>query len=104
MGFFVKKTKPIPERGASNEKWWLLMKKRGVLKREDPVRGVLKREDPVNTKHLYNIYTMLSQRLRRWPNIVQMGEWIANFQKVNKPESRELGLYTKEGARTGEDG
>ena len=25
-----------------------------------------------NTKHLYNIYTKSAQRLRRWPNIVQM--------------------------------
>ena len=27
-------------------------------------------ENPVNTKHLYNIYTMLDQRLRRWSHIV----------------------------------
>ena len=25
---------------------------------------------PENTKHLYNIYTMPAQRLRRWSNIV----------------------------------
>ena len=25
---------------------------------------------PANTKHLYNIYTMLAQRLRRWSSIV----------------------------------
>ena len=25
-----------------------------------------------NTKHLYNICTMTAQRLRRWPNIVQI--------------------------------
>ena len=25
---------------------------------------------PVNTKHLYTIYTMLDQRLRRWPDFV----------------------------------
>ena len=25
---------------------------------------------PANTKHLYNIYTMLDQRLQRWSNIV----------------------------------
>ena len=25
---------------------------------------------PANTKHLYNIYTMLAQRRRRWANIV----------------------------------
>ena len=25
---------------------------------------------PVNTTHLYNIYTMLDQRLCRWPNII----------------------------------
>ena len=28
--------------------------------------------NPVNTKHLYNICTMLGQRRRRWPNVVQM--------------------------------
>ena len=27
---------------------------------------------PANTKHLYNICTTSAQRLRRWPNIVQM--------------------------------
>ena len=27
---------------------------------------------PENTKHLYNICTMLGQRRRRWANIVQM--------------------------------
>ena len=27
---------------------------------------------PADTKHLYNICTTLSQRLRRWSNIVQM--------------------------------
>ena len=27
---------------------------------------------PVNTKKLYNICTMLDQRLRRWANVVQM--------------------------------
>ena len=27
---------------------------------------------PVNTKHLYNICTMLDQRRRRWADIVQM--------------------------------
>ena len=27
---------------------------------------------PVNTKHLYNICTMLDQRRRRWSNVVQM--------------------------------
>ena len=27
---------------------------------------------PVNTKHLYNIYTMLAQRWRRWANVVWM--------------------------------
>ena len=27
---------------------------------------------PANTKHLYNICTMLDQRRRRWSNIVQM--------------------------------
>ena len=25
---------------------------------------------PVNSKHLYNIYTMLGQRRRRWANVV----------------------------------
>ena len=25
---------------------------------------------PVNTKHLYNIYTMLDQRRRRWADVV----------------------------------
>ena len=25
---------------------------------------------PVNTKHLYNIYTMLDQRQRRWADVV----------------------------------
>ena len=33
---------------------------------------VVERPVPVNTKHLHNICTMLAQRLRRWPNIVQM--------------------------------
>ena len=28
--------------------------------------------NPVNTKHLYNIYTMLNQRRKRWANVVQM--------------------------------
>ena len=28
--------------------------------------------DPVNTKHLYNICTMLDQRRRRWADVVQM--------------------------------
>ena len=28
--------------------------------------------DPVNTKHLYNICTMLNQRRRRWADVVQM--------------------------------
>ena len=27
---------------------------------------------PENTKHLYNIYTMLDQRRRRWTDVVQM--------------------------------
>ena len=27
---------------------------------------------PANTKHLYNICTMLDQRRRRWANVVQM--------------------------------
>ena len=27
---------------------------------------------PANTKHLYNISTTSAQRLRRWPNIVEM--------------------------------
>ena len=27
---------------------------------------------PSNTKHLYNIYTMLDQRQRRWADVVQM--------------------------------
>ena len=27
---------------------------------------------PVNTKHVYNICTMLDQRRRRWANVVQM--------------------------------
>ena len=27
---------------------------------------------PVNTKHLYNIRTMLGQRRRRWADVVQM--------------------------------
>ena len=27
---------------------------------------------PVNTKHLYNICTMLDQRRRRWVDVVQM--------------------------------
>ena len=27
---------------------------------------------PVNTKHLYNICTMLDQRRRRWADVVQM--------------------------------
>ena len=27
---------------------------------------------PVNTKHLYNIYTMLDRRRRRWADVVQM--------------------------------
>ena len=26
--------------------------------------------DPANTKHLYNIYAMPAQRLRRWSSIV----------------------------------
>ena len=29
------------------------------------------RSYPVNTKHLYNIYTISDKRLRRWSNIVQ---------------------------------
>ena len=28
------------------------------------------RNNPVNTKHLYNIYTMLDQRRRRWADVV----------------------------------
>ena len=32
----------------------------------------LLRGDPANSKHLYNICTTSSQRLRRWSNIVQM--------------------------------
>ena len=28
--------------------------------------------NPVNTKHLYNICTMLDQRRRRWADVVQM--------------------------------
>ena len=27
---------------------------------------------PANTKHLYNIFTMLAQRRRRWANVVEM--------------------------------
>ena len=27
---------------------------------------------PANTKHVYNIYTMLDQRRRRWLDVVQM--------------------------------
>ena len=27
---------------------------------------------PVNTKHLYNVYTMLDQRRRHWADVVQM--------------------------------
>ena len=27
---------------------------------------------PVNTKHLYNNFTMLDQRRRRWADVVQM--------------------------------
>ena len=29
-------------------------------------------EFPANTKHLYNIYTMLDQRRRRWADVVWM--------------------------------
>ena len=29
-------------------------------------------QNPVNTKHLYNICTMLDQRRRRWADVVQM--------------------------------
>ena len=29
-------------------------------------------DNPVNTKHLYNICTMLNQRRRRWDDVVQM--------------------------------
>ena len=28
--------------------------------------------NPANTKHLYNICTMLDQRQRRWADVVQM--------------------------------
>ena len=37
-----------------------------------PVSSYLIRINPVNAKHLYNIFTMLDQRRRRWSNIVQM--------------------------------
>ena len=30
---------------------------------------------PVKTKHLYIIYTMLAQRLRRWANIVSISDY-----------------------------
>ena len=29
-------------------------------------------ENPANTKHFYNICTMLDQRQRRWADVVQM--------------------------------
>ena len=35
-------------------------------------QGLKHYTNPANTKHLYNICTTSSQRLRRWPNIVQM--------------------------------
>ena len=34
--------------------------------------GYLHTPSPVNTKHLYNIFTMLNQRRRRWVDVVQM--------------------------------
>ena len=41
---------------------------------------VLRRRITANTKHLYNICTMLDQRLRRWSNIVQMPYKCFGFQ------------------------
>ena len=46
--------------------------------------------NPANTKHLYSICTTSTQRLRRWPNIVQMlykcfvfaGKWIIHTPTV----------------------
>ena len=32
--------------------------------------AIIKSSIPASTKHLYNIYTMLAQRLRRWSSIV----------------------------------
>ena len=48
--------------------------------------------NPVNTKYLYNICTILDQRLRRWSNIVQMlykyfvftGKFIPDRQGKNR--------------------
>ena len=36
------------------------------------LRALLHNNNPVNTKHLYNICTMLDQRRRRWADVVQM--------------------------------
>ena len=35
-------------------------------------RCIYYRPHPANTKHLYNMCTVLDQRLRRWSNIVHM--------------------------------
>ena len=51
---------------------------------------------PVNTKHLWNICTMLDQRRRRWANIVQMLNkcfvFAGMLPRVN-PYSAEICLY-----------
>ena len=50
-----------------------LARRLGRWLRSVPMMGLRSgRDAPANTKHLYNIYTTLVQRLRRWSNIVQM--------------------------------
>ena len=43
---------------------------------------VLRRRITANPKHLYNICTMLDQRLRRWSNIVQMPYKCFGFARI----------------------
>ena len=60
-----------PERcmGGSGHWIWLW---RQLPCRDLTPRFCLLNSVPVNTKHLYNICTMLGQRRRRWPDVVQM--------------------------------
>ena len=37
---------------------------------QSPDTGRAEGDNPVNNKHLYNIYTMLDQRRRRWDDVV----------------------------------
>ena len=53
--------------------------------------------DPANTKHLYEICTMLELRRRRWTDIVQMlyksfvfaGRWAENMEETNSSTKNE---------------